>query len=85
MSKNKLPHVKPSYIDGGDVWHDIDKFPWIGHTIIVERQLKGSDELSYRTEAVCVERTDRFDPTMSFVPKRWAYAADLAQCKKIDC
>lgn len=85
MSKYKLHHVKPSYIDGGDVWHGIDKLPWIGHTIIVERQLKGSDELNYRTEDVCAERTDRFEPTMSFVPKRWAYAADLALCKKIDC
>ena len=85
MSKKKLHYVKPSYIDGGDVWHGIDSSPWIGHTIIVERQLKGSDELNYRTEDVCVERTDRFEPTMSFVPKRWAYAADLALCKKIDC
>ena len=63
---------------------DIDKFPMLDHTILVEFQEKGSDGLIYRTQDVCVERADRFDPTMSFVPKRWAYAIDLAQCKKVE-
>lgn len=79
----KINHIKPSFIEGGEVWHDIDKFPMLDHTILVELQVKGSDGLIYRTQDVCVERA-RFEPTMSFVPKRWAYAIDLAQCKKVE-
>lgn len=75
---------EPYFLEGGEVWHDIDKFPMLDHTILVELQVKGSDGLIYRTQDVCVERADRFEPTMSFVPKRWAYAIDLAQCKKVE-
>lgn len=84
MKKQKLVHVKPSYIDGGVVWHDIGKFPLEGYTIIVEKEEKASDGLFWVHENVCMERADRFEPTMSFVPKRWAYAIDLAQCKTTD-
>ena len=80
----KINHIKPSFIEGGEVWHDIDKFPMLDHTILVELQEKGSDGLIYRTQDVCVERADRFEPTKSCVHKRWAYAIDLAQCKKIE-
>lgn len=45
----KINHIKPSFIEGGEVWHDIDKFPMIDHTILVELQEKGSDGLIYRT------------------------------------
>ena len=74
----KINHILPSFIEGGEVWHGIDKFPLLDHTILVELQVKGSDGLIYRTQDVCVERT------MSFVPKRWAYAIDLAQCKQLE-
>lgn len=80
----KINHIKHSFIECGEVWHDIDKFPMLDHTILVELQEKGSDGLIYRTQDVCVERADRFEPTRSCVPKRWAYAIDLAQCKKIE-
>lgn len=80
----KINHVKPSFIEGGEVWHDIDEFPMLDHTILVELQVKGSDGLIYRTQDVCIERADRFVPTMSFVPKRWAYAIDLAQCRQLE-
>lgn len=81
---SKVKRIKPSYIEGGEVWHDIDKFPLLDHTIIVEMQLKGSDSLIYRSQDICVERDDLFIPTMSFVFKRWAYAIDLAQCKTLE-
>lgn len=71
------------YNEGGEVWYGTDKFPLLSHTILVEMQVKGSDGLIYRTQDTCVKRADRFEPTMSFVPKRWAYAVDLAQCKEI--
>ena len=80
----KINHIKPSFIEGGEVWHDIDKFPMLDHTILVELQEKGSDGLIYRTQDVCIERADRFVPTMSFVPKRWAYAIDLAQLSNLE-
>ena len=80
----KIKYIKPSFIEGGEVWHDIEKFPMQDHTILVELQEKGSDGLIYRTQDVCVERSDRFEPTKSFVSKRWAYAIDLAQCKKLE-
>lgn len=25
----KINHIKPSFIEGGEVWHDIDKFPML--------------------------------------------------------
>lgn len=81
----KLKHVDYAFLDGSDVWRGIDVLPKLNATILVEKQLKGSDELIYRTEDVCVERGDRFGPTMSFVPRRWAYVLDLAQCKRTDC
>ena len=77
--EKKINHIKSSFIEGGEVWHDIDKFPMLDHTILVELQVKGSDGLICRTQDVCIERADRFVPMMSFVPKRWAYAIDLAQ------
>ena len=48
----KINHIKPSFIEGGEVWHDIDKFPMLDHTILVELQVKGSDGLIYRTQDV---------------------------------
>lgn len=84
MKGQKLVHVKPSYIEGGEAWHDVDKFPVVGYTIIVEKQEKASGGLFWVHENVCLERPDRFEPTMSFVPKRWAYAIDLSQVKKIE-
>lgn len=80
----KINHIKSSFIEGGEVWHDIDKFPMLDHTILVELLEKGSDVLIYQTQNVCIERVDRFIPTKSFVPKRWAYAIDLAQCKQLE-
>lgn len=82
--EKKINHIKPSFIEGGEVWHDIDKFPMLDHTILVELQVKGSDGLIYRTQDVYIERADRFVPTMYIVPKRCAYAIDLAQCKQLD-
>lgn len=35
----KINHIKPSFIEGGEVWHDIDKFPMLDHTILVELQV----------------------------------------------
>lgn len=29
----KINHIKPSFIEGGEVWHDIDKFPMLDYTI----------------------------------------------------
>ncbi len=80
---SKLKRIKPSYIEGGEVWHTVDRLPLIGHTILVEMQLKGSDFKVYRSQDVCIERDDLFVPTMSFVFIRWAYAIDLAQCKAL--
>lgn len=80
----KKRYVDYAFLDGSDVWRGIDVLPKMRTTILVEKQLKGSDILVYRTEDVCVERNDRFEPTMSFVPKRWAYVLDLAQCKRAD-
>ena len=39
----KMNHIKPTFLEGGEVWHDIDKFPMLDHTILVELQVKGSD------------------------------------------
>ena len=50
----KINHIKPSFIEGGEVWHDIDKFPMLDHTILVELQEKGSDGLIYLTQDVYV-------------------------------
>ena len=66
----KMNHIKPTFLEGGEVWHDIDKFPMLDHTILVELQVKGSDGLIYRTQDVCVERADRFVPTMSLETSR---------------
>ena len=64
----KMNHIKPTFLEGGEVWHDIDKFPMLDHTILVELQVKGSDGLIYRTQDVCVERADRFVLTTRTVP-----------------
>ena len=80
----KMNHIKPTFLDGCEVSLDIDKVPLVYHSILGELQVKGSDGLIYRTQDVCVERADRFVPTMSFVPKRWAYVIDLAQCKQLE-
>lgn len=80
-----MKHVDYAFLTGENPWRGIDVLPKTDTTILVEKQVKGSDQLIYRTEDVCIDRADRFTPTMSFVPKRWAYVLDLAQCKKIDC
>ena len=54
----KINHIKPSFIEGGEVWHDIDKFPMLDHTILVELLEKGSDVLIYQTQNVCIERDE---------------------------
>lgn len=35
----KMNHIKPTFLEGGEVWHDIDKFPMLDHTILVELQV----------------------------------------------
>lgn len=56
----KMNHIKPTFLEGGEVWHDIDKCPMLDHTILVELQVKGSDGLIYRTQDVCVDKSPAF-------------------------